>query len=98
MIFDINRVNKNKMRSRETRPRSSLLKRVFADLESRILDLPEKWDYALIEGCRRSDLKELSKNKDYDCYSYNDSDGKQFGSCFCLYVHVAASGLGPIGL
>ena len=26
--------------------------------------------------------KELSKNKDYDCYSYNDSDGKQFGNCY----------------
>ena len=62
MIFDINRVKKNKMRSRETRSRSFLLKRVFADLESRILDLPEKWEYALIEGCRRIDLKAFSKN------------------------------------
>ena len=62
MLFDINRVNKNKMRSGETRSRSFLLKRVFADLESRISDLPQKWDYALIEGCKRSDLKELSKN------------------------------------
>ena len=35
---------------------------MFADLESRISDLPQKWDYALIEGCKRSDLKELSKN------------------------------------
>ena len=62
MLFDINRVKKNKMRSRETRSRSFLLRRVFADLESRILDVPKKWEYALIEGCRRSDLKELSKN------------------------------------
>ena len=62
MIFDINRVKKNKIRSRETRSRSFLLKRVFADLESRILDLPEKWEYALIEGCRRIDLKAFSKN------------------------------------
>ena len=62
MLFDINKVKKNKMRSRETRSRSFLLKRAFADLESRILDLNEKWDYALIEGCRRSDLSELGKN------------------------------------
>ena len=62
MLFDINKVKKNKMRSRETRSRSFLLKRVFADLESRILDLNEKWNYALIEGCRRSDLRELGKN------------------------------------
>ena len=25
--------------------------------------------------------KELSKNKDYECYAYKDSDGKQFGNC-----------------
>ena len=62
MLFDINKVKKNKMRSRETRSRSFLLKRVFADLESRILDLNEKWDYALIEGCRRGDLKKLGKD------------------------------------
>ena len=62
MLFDKNRVKENKIRSRETRPRSFLLKRVFGDLENRILDLPEDWEYALIEGCRRKDLKELSKN------------------------------------
>ena len=62
MLFDINRVKENKIRSRETRSRSFLLKRIFGDLESRILDLPKGWEYGLIEGCRKNDLKELSKN------------------------------------
>ena len=62
MLFDIKRVKQNKIRSRETRPRNFLFKRVFKDIESRILDLPKNWEYGLIEGCRRIDLKELSKN------------------------------------
>ena len=62
MLFDINRVKENKIRSRETRSRSILLKRVFGDLENRILDLPQDWERGLIEGCRKDDLKELSKN------------------------------------
>ncbi len=62
MIFDIERVKENKIRSRETRSRSFLLKRVFGDLESRILDLPKGWEHGLIEGCRKNELKELSKN------------------------------------
>ena len=62
MLFDISRVKENKIRSRETRSRSFLLKRVFGDLESRILDLPDSWEYGLIEGCERNDLKELGKN------------------------------------
>ena len=61
MLFDINRVKENKIRSRESRSRSFLLKRVFGDLEHRILDLPQGWKYGLIEGCRKNDLKELSK-------------------------------------
>jgi len=63
MLFDIKRVKENKLRSRETRPRNFLFKRVFKDVENRILDLPIAWEYGLIEGCRRVDLKELSKNK-----------------------------------
>lgn len=63
MLFDIKRVKENKIRSRETRPRTFLLKRVFSDIEGRILDLPNAWEYGLIEGCRRIDLKELSKNE-----------------------------------
>ena len=62
MLFDINRVKENKIRSRETRSRSFLLKRVFRDLENRILDLPQDWECGLIEGCRKNDVKELSKN------------------------------------
>ena len=62
MLFDIQRVKENKIRSRETRSSNFLLKRVFSDMESRILDLPEAWEYGLIEGCRGSDLKELNKN------------------------------------
>ena len=62
MLFDINRVKENKIRSRESRPKSFLLKRVFRDLENRILDLPQGWKCGLIEGCRKNDLKELSKN------------------------------------
>ncbi len=62
MLFDINRVKENKIRSRESRSRSFLLKRVFGDLENRILDLPQGWKSGLIEGCRKNDLKELSKN------------------------------------
>ena len=62
MLFDINRVKENKIRSRETRSRNFLLKRVFSDLENRILELPVAWEYGLIEGCRKKDLKELSKN------------------------------------
>ena len=62
MLFDINRVKENKIRSRETRSRSFLLKRVFRDLENRILDLPQDWECGLIEGCRKNDLKKLSKN------------------------------------
>ena len=31
-------------------------------MESRILDLPNAWEYGLIEGCRGTDLKELKKN------------------------------------
>ena len=61
MLFDINRVKENKIRSRESRSRSFLLKRVFGDLENRILDLPQGWKCGLIEGCRKNDLKELSK-------------------------------------
>ena len=63
MLFDIERVKKNKIRSRETRPKNFLLKRVFSDIENRILDLPNKWEHGLIEGCRRVDLKELKNNK-----------------------------------
>ena len=62
MLFDINRVKENKIRSRESRSRSFLLKRIFGDLENRILDLPQGWKSGLIEGCRKNDLKELSKN------------------------------------
>ena len=62
MLFDIKRVKENKIRSRETRSRSFVLKRVFSDMESRILDLPDAWEYGLIEGCRGTDLKELNKN------------------------------------
>ena len=62
MLFDINRVKENKIRSRETRPRNFLFKRIFSDIENRILDLPNAWEYGLIEGCRRVDLKELKKN------------------------------------
>ena len=61
MLFDINRVKENKIRSRESRSRSFLLKRVFGDLENRILDLPQGWKCGLIEGCRKNDLKKLSK-------------------------------------
>ena len=61
MLFDIKRVRENKIRSRETRSKSFLLKRVFGDLENRILDLPEAWEKGLIEGCKRDELKELSK-------------------------------------
>ena len=46
MLFDINRVKENRIRSRETRSKSFLLKRVFNDLESRILELPDAWEYA----------------------------------------------------
>ena len=62
MLFDIQRVKENKIRSRETRSSNFLLKRVFSDMESRILDLPDAWEYALIEGCRSTELKELNKN------------------------------------
>ena len=62
MLFDTERVRENKIRSRETRPRSFLLKRIFSDIENRILDLPNAWEYGLIEGCRREDLKELKNN------------------------------------
>ena len=62
MLFDINRVKENKIRSRESRSRSFLLKRVFGDLENRILDLPQGWKCGLIEGCRKNDLKKLSRN------------------------------------
>ncbi len=63
MLFDIERVKKNKIRSRETRPRNFLFKRVFGDIENRILDLPNEWEHGLIEGCRRVDLKKLKNNK-----------------------------------
>ena len=62
MLFDIKRVKENKIRSRETRPRNFLFKRIFNDIEKRILDLPNAWEHGLIEGCRRLDLKELKKN------------------------------------
>ena len=62
MLFDTNRVTENKIRSRETRPRNFLFKRIFSDIENRILDLTNGWEYGLIEGCRRVDLKELKKN------------------------------------
>ena len=62
MLFDINRVKENKIRSRKSRSRSALLKRVFGDMQDRILDLPQTWDYGLIEGCAKNDLKKLSKN------------------------------------
>ena len=62
MLFDINRVKENKIRSRETRSRNFLLKRIFSDLESRIFELTVAWEYGLIEGCRKNDLKALSQN------------------------------------
>ena len=62
MLFDIDRVKANKIRSRETRPRNFLLKRIFNEIENRILDLTNAWEYGLIEGCRREDLKELKNN------------------------------------
>ena len=75
MLFDIKRVKENKIRSRETRSSNFLLKRVFSDMESRILDLPDTWEYGLIEGCRGTDLKELNKNnKIIISESINNSD------------------------
>ncbi len=62
MLFDIKKVKENKIRSRESRSANFLLKRVFSDMEKRILELTIAWEYGLIEGCRRNDLKELSKN------------------------------------
>ena len=62
MLFDIKRVKENKIRSRETRSSNFLLKRVFSDMESRVLNLPDAWEHGLIEGCRGKDLKELKKN------------------------------------
>ena len=62
MLFDTDRVKENKIRSRQTRARNFLLKRVFSDLEKRVLELPVAWEYGLVEGCRKNDLKELSKN------------------------------------
>ena len=63
MLFDINRVKENKIRSRETRSRNFLLKRVFSDLENRILELTVPWEYGLIEGCRKNDLEDHMRNK-----------------------------------
>ena len=76
MLFDINRVKENKIRSRATRSRSYLLKRVFTDLESRILDLTDKWEYGLIEGCKRNDLKKLSKNNNLTISEFIHNSGK----------------------
>ena len=76
MLFDTNRVIENKIRSRETRSRNFLLKRVFSDLESRILDLTDKWEYGLIEGCKRNDLKKLSKNNNLTISEFIHNSGK----------------------
>ena len=86
MLFDIKRVKENKIRSRETRSSNFLLKRVFSDMESRILDLPDAWEYGLIEGCRGSDLKELNKNnKIIILESIHNSDKNP---SFDLYVNL----------
>ena len=71
MLFDVNRVKENKIRSRETRSRNFLLKRVFSDLENRILELTVAWDYGLVEGCRKNDLKELSKSNKITIAEFN---------------------------
>ena len=80
MLFDINRVKENKIRSRETRSRSFLLKRIFSDLESRILDLPKGWEHGLIEGCGKNDLKKLSKNNKITISEFidNSTETQQF--------------------
>ena len=76
MLFDTNRVKENKIRSRETRSRNFLLRRVFSDLESRILNLPDPWEDGLIEGCRSDDLKELSKNNKIKISEFIHSSAK----------------------
>ena len=80
MLFDINRVKENRIRSRESRSKSFLLKRVFGDLENRILDLPKGWECGLIEGCRKHDLKKLSKNNKLTIseLSYNTAKTQSF--------------------
>ena len=57
MLFDINRVKENKIRSRESRSRSFILKRVFSDLENRILDLPQGWKCGLSRDVEKMTLK-----------------------------------------
>tara|TARA_Y100001968_G_C19439192_1_gene761555 strand:+ start:826 stop:1560 length:735 start_codon:yes stop_codon:yes gene_type:complete len=76
MLFDTNRVKENKIRSRETRSKNFLLRRVFSDLESRILNLPEPWEDGLIEGCRSDDLKELGKNNKIKISEFNYCSAK----------------------
>jgi len=86
MLFDINRVKENKIRSRESRSRSFLLKRVFGDLENRILDLPQGWKCGLIEGCRKNDLKELSKNNKVTISELSHNTAKT--QSFDLYANL----------
>ena len=80
MLFDTIRVKENKIRARETRSRNFLLRRVFGDLESRILNLPDPWEDGLIEGCRSDDLKELSKNNKITIseFMHNTAETQQF--------------------
>ena len=80
MLFDINRVKENKIRSRESRSRSFLLKRVFGDLENRILDLPHGWECGLIEGCRKNDQKVKKSKQVARCLSsgYSKQGNQEF--------------------
>ncbi len=86
MLFDINRVKENKIRSRETRSKNFLLKRVFSDLESRILDLTGTWQHGLIEGCKRNDLKKLSKNNNLTISEFIHNSAKT--QSFDLYANL----------
>ena len=86
MLFDIKRVKENKIRSRETRPKNFLFKRIFSDIENRILNLPNAWEYGLIEGCRRVDLKELKKNDKITISEFSNNPDKT--SSIDLYANL----------
>ena len=86
MLFDVNRVEQNKIRASETRSSNFLLKRIHSDIENRILELSKDWEYGLIEGCKRNDLKELSKNDKITISEFSHSLGEI--SSIDLYVNL----------
>ncbi|MDC3067666.1 hypothetical protein OA005_00215 [Paracoccaceae bacterium] len=70
MLFDIAKVKENKIKARKTRSQNFLIKKIFFDFESRVLELGLRPKTGIIEGCRQNDLSNLGKNKNLNIFEF----------------------------